>query len=93
MRENTALDDKLQGETRSYGFDWTPYLAAGDSPAGNPAPPEMLYGNVTVGPNILAANVQTFELAAGLVSPVAMLLEIGTTQGETLQQVVTLNIL
>ena len=93
MRENVALDDKLQGETKRYGFDWTPYLAAGDSPVGNPAAPDVLYGAVTVGPNILVGNVQTFELVAGEVGPLAMLLEIETVQAETLQQVVTLNIL
>lgn len=93
MRENVALDDKLQGETRRYGFDWSPYLAAGDNPLGVPAAPVKLYGDVTVGGNVFEANVQTFELEAGEVGPLALLLEIETAQGETLQQVVTLTIL
>lgn len=93
MRENVALDDKTQGETKRYGFDWTPYLATGDSPTGAPAAPVVLYGGVTVGPNSLTANVQAFELAAGTVGPLALLLGIDTLQGEFLEQVVTLNIL
>jgi hypothetical protein len=93
MRENVAIDDKLQGETRRYGFDWSPYLAEGDSIAGQPAAPEILYGGVDIGVNVALGNVQTFELSGGLVGPVALQLEIATAQAETLQQVVTLTIL
>lgn len=92
MRENTALDDKLQGETRKYGFDWTPYLGDG-VPQGEPLEPEALYGAVTVEANTVEGNVQTLMLSGGTLGPVALLLGVNTDQNELLEQVVTLTIL
>lgn len=93
MRKNTPLDDKYAGETRDYGFNWAPYLAAGDAIEGEPLAPETVYGSVEVGSVTVSGTAQTTRLSGGEVGPVALRLGVNTAAGELLQQVVTLNIL
>lgn len=93
MRENIAIDDKLQGETRRYSHDWAPYLAVGDSLDGEPIAPTMVYGSVDVSAVAKTGTVETFTLSAGERGATALLLGVHTAQGDLLQQVVTLRIL
>lgn len=93
MRDNIRIDDKMQGETRRYGFDWAPYLASGDTIEGEPAQIDPVYGEVAVESNTKNGAVQTFELSGGVKGPVALRLEINTTQGGTLQAVVVFSII
>lgn len=93
MRKNIPLDDKMAGETRDYVFSWAPYLQTDDEIDGEPQTPDVLYGSVEAGSNTVSGAVQTFRLSGGSVGPVAIKLAVSTVAGETLEAVVTLNIL
>lgn len=89
----TVLQGKYAGDTRNYQFDFSSYLAAGDSLSTTTQTASLYSGQAGGAPLVLssqgvAANIATIEVGGGAVGNVYVLVVTGSM---ALGQLVSLN--